>query len=67
MESADSTERIQNMIASTIRAVQDGEGKVKGTVAIFDDIVRVTQGISGNCGSIRQRTGRSGSRDQDQG
>lgn len=47
MESADSTERIQNMIASTIRAVQDGEGKVKGTVATFDDIVRVTQGISG--------------------
>ena len=46
MESADSTERIQNMIASTIRAVQDGEGKVKGTVATFDDIVRVTQGIS---------------------
>lgn len=45
MESADSTERIQNMIASTIRAVQDGE--VKGTVATFDDIVRVTQGISG--------------------
>lgn len=51
-ESADSTERIQNMIASTIRAVQDGEGKVKGTVAIFDDIVRVTQGISGKIAEV---------------
>ena len=52
MESADSTERIQNMIASTIRAVQDGEGKVKGTVATFDDIVRVTQGISGKIAEV---------------
>lgn len=51
-ESADSTERIQNMIASTIRAVQDGEGKVKGTVATFDDIVRVTQGISGKIAEV---------------
>ncbi len=52
MESADSTERIQNMIASTIRAVQDGEGKVKGTVATFDDIVRVTRGISGKIAEV---------------
>lgn len=52
MESADSTERIQNMIASTIRAVQDGEGKVKGTVATFDDIVRVTKGISGKIAEV---------------
>lgn len=52
MESADSTERIQNMIASTIRAVQDGEDKVKGTVATFDDIVRVTQGISGKIAEV---------------
>lgn len=46
MESADSTERIQNMITSTIRAVQDGDGKVKETVENFDEIVHVTQGIS---------------------
>ena len=52
MESADSTERIQNMIASTIQAVQDGEDKVKGTVATFDDIVRVTQGISGKIAEV---------------
>ena len=46
-ESADSTERIQNMIASTIQAVQDGDAKVKETVETFDEIVKVTRGISG--------------------
>lgn len=51
-ESADSTEKIQNMIASTIRAVQDGDGKVKETVATFDEIVKVTQGISGKIAEV---------------
>lgn len=46
-ESADSTERIQNMIASTIRAVEAGDEQVKETVENFDQIVQVTRGISG--------------------
>ena len=46
-ESADSTERIQNMIASTIQAVEAGDEKVKETVETFDEIVKVTRGISG--------------------
>ena len=46
-ESADSTERIQNMIARTIQAVQDGDAKVKETTVTFDEIVKVTRGISG--------------------
>ena len=46
-ESADSTERIQNMIARTIQAVQDGDAKVKETAVTFDEIVKVTRGISG--------------------
>ena len=51
-ESADSTERIQDMITSTIRAVEDGDGKVKETVANFDEIVKVTQGISGKIAEV---------------
>ena len=51
-ESADSTEKIQNMIASTIRAVQDGDEKVKETVVNFDEIVKVTQGISGKIAEV---------------
>lgn len=51
-ESADSTERIQDMVASTIRAVEDGDGKVKETVANFDEIVRATQGISGKIAEV---------------
>ncbi len=46
-ESADSTERIQNMIASTIRAVEAGDEQVKETVENFDEIVQATRGISG--------------------
>lgn len=46
-ESADSTERIQNMIVRTIQAVQDGDAKVKETTVTFDEIVKVTRGISG--------------------
>lgn len=51
-ESADSTEKIQNMITSTIRAVQDGDEKVKETVENFDEIVKVTQGISGKIAEV---------------
>lgn len=51
-ESADSTERIQNMIASTIQAVQDGDEKVKETVETFDEIVKVTKGISGKIAEV---------------
>lgn len=46
-ESADSTERIQNMITSTIRAVEAGDEQVKETVENFDEIVQATRGISG--------------------
>ena len=46
-ESADSTERIQNMIASTIRAVEAGDEQVKETAENFDEIVQATRGISG--------------------
>lgn len=46
IESSDSTEQIQNMIADTIQAVEAGDEKVRETVGNFDEIVNVTKGIS---------------------
>ncbi len=45
-ESAAATEKIQNLIAATIDAVQNGDKKIKETAGTLEEIVKVTKGIA---------------------